>query len=277
MRLGWSLTILAVCTFAAGASAQGPQFHWRAGQVLTYRVSQSTEAIETIKDQTLKTTTKLDLVKRWQVVSVDASGTAAVQMTLASLRIENMPPSGEPMIFDSANLAKSHEQLREEMAKYIGPPLVSARIDNRGQVVEVKECKFGPESRLQSDLPFKVMLPATPFAVGKSWDRTYQIKLDPPQGAGESYDASQTYTCRMVTNGTAIVHVTTTLKTAPESASDKLPLLPLLPEGDVTFDTTNGQLRAVRYQFGQELSEHRGEDTKYQFKSTYTEDLVESK
>lgn len=272
-----SLTILAVFTLAAAAPAQVPRFRWQAGQVLTYRVSQSTEAIETIKDQTLKTTTKLDLVKRWQILSVDDAGTATIQMTLASLRMENMPPSGEPMIFDSANPAKSHEQLRDEMAKYVGPPLVSARIDNRGQLVEVKECKFGPESRLQCDLPFKLVLPADAFSVGRAWERAYQIKLDPPQGAGETYDAVQTYTCRMMTNGTAIVHLATTLKTAPDAAADKLPLLPLMPEGDVSFDTATGQLRAVRYQFGQDLSEHRGEGSKYQFKSTYAEDLVETK
>ena len=50
-----------------------------------------------------------------------------------------------------------------------------------------------------------------------------------------------------------------------------------MPEGDVSFDTATGQLRAVRYQFGQDLSEHRGEGSKYQFKSTYAEDLVETK
>jgi hypothetical protein len=271
------LTIFALSTFAAAAPAQNPQFRWRSGQVLTYRVSQSTEAVETLKEQTLKTTNKLDLVKRWQVTAVDGAGTATLQMTLASLRMEINSPSGETLLFDSANPAKSHEQLRDEMAKYVGPPLAVVRIDVRGQLVEVKECKFGPESRLHSDLPFKLVLPAEPIAVGKIWDRSYQIKLDPPQGTGESFDATQKFTCRMVANGTAVVHIATLLKTPPESAADKLPLLPLLPEGDVSFDTTSGQLRAVRYQFGQDLSEHRGEGSKYQFKSSYTEDLIESK
>jgi hypothetical protein len=278
MTRRWSLTILAACAFAAPSRAQdGPLFRWRSGQVLTYRVSQSTEAVETLKDQTLATKTKLDLVKRWQVMNIDAGGTATLQMTLASLRMENTPPSGEAVLFDSANPAKSHEQLREEMAKYVGPPLVTVRIDNRGQLVEVKECKFGAESRLQADLPFKLALPTAPFAVGKSWDRSYQIKLDPPQGAGESYDAAQTYSCKMITNGTVIIHVTTSIKNAPESAADKLPLLPLLPEGDLSFDATSGQLRAVRYSFGQDLTDHRGEGSKYQFKSTYVEDLTDVK
>src|SRR6476659_1672949 len=129
----WSLTVLALCSLAVAARAEPPQFRWKSGQVLTYRVTQSTEAVETLKDQTLKTSATLDLVKKWQVLEVDASGTATLQMTLTRLRMENRPPSGEPMLFDSADPAKSHEQLREEMGKYVGPPLTVVRIDARGR------------------------------------------------------------------------------------------------------------------------------------------------
>jgi hypothetical protein len=277
MTRRWSLAVLTVCTLSGFARAEPPQFRWKSGQLLTYRVTQSTEAVETLKDQTLKTSSKLDLVKRWQVTDVDASGTATLQMTLVRLRMENHPPSGEPLLFDSADPAKSHEQLRDEMGKYVGPPLTIVRIDVRGRLVAVKESKFGPESRLQSDLPFKMTLPDAPFAAGQKWERSYQIKLDPPQGTGESYDTNQTYTCKAVGNNLAQVRVVTALKAAPDAASDKLPLLPLLPEGDLFFDTANGMLKAVRYQFGQDLDEHRGEGSKYQFKTSYNEDLIESK
>jgi hypothetical protein len=283
MMRGWTLTILAACTVAGTAfadppaGAPAPQFRWRSGQVLTYRVAQTTAAIETIRDKPLTTTTQLDLVKRWQVLAVDAAGTATLQMTLVSLRMETKPPSGEVLLFDSAHPEKSHEQLRDEMQKYIGPPLTVVRLDARGQLVEVKESKFGPESRLQSDLPFKLVLPAGPLAVGQTWDRGYTIKLEPPQGAGETYDATQTYTCKGEAKGLATVHVATALKTPPESAADKLPLLPLLSEGDLYFDVANGLLRAVRFQLAQELAEHRGEGSKYQFKSVYNEDLVDIK
>ncbi len=279
MKRGWSLTILAACTFAAAAPAQAPQFRWRAGQVLTYHVAQSTAAVETVKDNTgaLTTTTQLDLVKRWQVVAVDPAGVATLQMTLVSLRMETKPPTGDPLVFDSANVAKSHEQLREEMQKYIGTPLTVVRMDARGQLVEVKESKFGPESRLQSDLPFKLVLPGGSLAAGQSWERSYAIKLEPPQGAGESYDAIQRYACKTLANGLATVHVSTALKTSPDAPADKLPLLPLLAEGDVYFDLNNGLLRAVRYQIVQEVPEHRGEGSKYQFKSSYNEDLTEVK
>jgi hypothetical protein len=273
----WTLTLLAAGLWAGPASAQAPQFRWHGGQVLTYRVAQTTSAVETLKDKTLTTTTQLDLVKRWQVIDVDASGTATLQMTLVSLRMETKPPSGEALLFDSTQPDKSHEQLRDEMGKYIGPPLTVVRIDARGHLVEVKESRFGPESRLQSDLPFKLVLPAGPLAAGQTWDRAYAIKLEPPQGAGEVYDAVQAYECKGVAQGMATLRVTTTVKDPPEATAEQLPLLPLTPEGEVYFEVANGRLRAVRYQIHRELAEHRGEGSKYQFKSVYNEDLVEAK
>lgn len=277
MMRGWSLTVLTVLTFAAAAPAQVPQFRWRTGQVLSYKVAQTTVAEETIGGKALITTTQMNLVKRWQVLTVDAAGVATLQMTLSSLRMETRPPNGDVLLFDSTKLAESSEALRDDMAKYIGPPLTVVRVDPRGQLVEVKESKFGPESRLESDLPFKLVLPATPIVVGQAWDRNYSMKLEPPQGASETFDATQHYICKGAANGVMTVAMTTTVKNPPEAAADRLPLLPLQPEGEIAFDLTNGRLRGVKYQIQKELAEHRGEGSKYVFKTTYVEDLIEAK
>jgi hypothetical protein len=45
----------------------------------------------------------------------------------------------------------------------------------------------------------------------------------------------------------------------------------------VYFEVATGRLRAVRYQVNRELVEHRGEGSKYQFKSVYNEDLIDAK
>jgi len=277
MARNWLLAIVITGCIASISSAQSPIFKWRSGQVLTYKVAQATDVVETVGEQTMSTSTKLDLVKRWQVSDVDEKGWATLQMTLVSLRMEIKTPKGDVIVYDSANTAKSDPELRQQMGQYVGPPLTVVRFDPRGQIGEVKESKFGPASRLQCDLPFKVVLPTTTPAVNQSWERNYEIKMDPPQGAGESYTASQTYTCKNVTNNIVTIHVATAIKNPPEAAADKLPLLPLMREGDLQFDVGAGLLRAVRYQFSQELPNHRGEGSKYQFKDTYSEDLVESR
>ncbi len=43
------------------------RFRWETGQVLTYRVKHQTSVSETIQGAAVKTTSKLNLVKRWQV------------------------------------------------------------------------------------------------------------------------------------------------------------------------------------------------------------------
>jgi hypothetical protein len=275
-----SITLaITICSFAVpAASAQAPVFRWKTGQALTYHVAQTTVAVERLKDsEPMTTTTQLDLVKRWLVLDVDGAGTATLQMTLDRLRMETQPPKGETMTFDSTKPAQATEGLREELAKYIGPVLTVVRIDARGQLIAVTESKFGPESRLQCELPFKLVLPASAVAAGQAWERSYQIKLEPPQGAGETFDAVQKYTCKAAANGQMTVGVTTEVKALPEAPTERLPLLPLMPSGELYFDAANGRLKAVRYQLVHELAEHRGEGSKYSLKSTYSEDLIEVK
>src|SRR5438128_4736886 len=125
------------------------RFRWQAGQVLTYRAEQQTQAVEVLNGTRAETKTRTNLLKRWHVLSVDAAGVATVQHSLAALRIETITPSGETLLFDSANADKSSPPLREQLAKYVGVPLSTLRVDPWGRVVEVKESKFGPASRFE--------------------------------------------------------------------------------------------------------------------------------
>jgi len=256
------------------ASAQAPLFKWTTGQTLVYNVKQTTTATDTAENKTQETTTTLELTKRWQVRSVDQTGVATLAMSLDKLRMETKTPTGEVMLFDSANPAKSTPALRDEMTKFVAVPLSVVRIDNRGQLVEVKESKFGPASRLESDLPFKIVLPTHALAPELNWTRDYKIKLEPPQGAGESYDAQQKLLFKSLTNGIAVFGVTTELKTQPGSSADMIPLIPLLPVGEVAFDVSNGRLKAMRYEIKREVTGHSGDGSKYVFVSKYAEDLV---
>src|SRR5262245_25754192 len=86
---------------------QNAKFVWKTGQVLNYRVEQQTQANEVTKEGKSETKTKLSLVKRWQVQAVDGSGIATLQHSLTRLRMEMTTPSGEMMLFDSADLEKS--------------------------------------------------------------------------------------------------------------------------------------------------------------------------
>jgi hypothetical protein len=67
--------------------------------------------------------------------------------------------------------------------------------------------------------------------------------------------------------------LTTTLKAFPENLLDRVPLLQLQPEGEVTFDLDTGRLKKAVLHIKKELAGQQGEGSSYRFESTYTEEL----
>jgi len=277
----WALTPVVVAFWGAQAAPAQAQtawrFRWQTGQVLTYRVEQQMRSLEVDADGKVETKTKVRLVKRWQVLAVDKDGVATLSHSLVSLRLENTAPSGETVVFDSADPAKSDPQLREQMTPLLGVPLSTLRVDGLGRLVEVKESKFGPASRYEAELPFLIVLPAAEGRPGQSWQRTYQVTVEPPQGTGEKYAAVQTYTCQRVEGAAASVGLKTDMKTLPEALGDQVPLLRYQPEGEAVFDLRNGRLHAARLQVHKELKGHQGTGSSYLFESTYTEQYLGAK
>jgi hypothetical protein len=279
MIRGWFLALCAGLFLAADAPAQTAwRFRLQPGQVLTYRVEQATTATETTAgNKEEKSTTKLSLLKRWQVLDVDNAGTATIQKSLLAMRLETTLANGEVLLFDSADPEKSNAQLREQLSGFVNTPLAVLRIDARGQVLEVKESRFGPASRFESEPPFLFTLPEAEPQPGQAWERTYQITLEPPMGTGEKYAAVQRCACKEAAGATATVTLATALKTLPESVADRVPLLQMQPEGEIVFDVQAGCVRSASLRIDKELTGHQGEGSRYHFQSVYTEELVGNK
>src|SRR5207237_6206418 len=174
------------------------------------------------------------LTARWEVTAVDSQGIATLQLSLPALRQELTTAKGDTLLFDSANPDKSHPQLKEQMSKYVGQTLAVLRVDPYGRVVEVKESKFGPASGFECELlPFVGIVPPPPLKPGQQWDRPFKVTLDPPQGTGEKYAAVQRYSCKASDANAVTVTVATEMKTQPEAAANRVPLLQKLLEGEM--------------------------------------------
>lgn len=270
--------VLVALLTVAGRAAQAQTswgFRWQTGQELTYRVEQTTQATEITTEGKAETKTSMALTKRWKVLAVEATGIATVQHSLVALRMETTTPSGDTFLFDSSAPDKSAPPLREQMSKYVGVPLATLRVDATGKVVEVKESKFGPASRFEAEPPFALVLPKGEAKAEQGWERDYQITLEPPVGTGEKYNAVQKYLCTKIEGNTAVVTLTTAMKSEPKSLADRTPLLQYQPEGQVVFDLKNGRLLQAKGTIVKELKGHAGEGSSYRFSSTYTEQLVE--
>src|SRR4051812_29327998 len=93
-----SLTVFAAwLTWTASAGAQTPawRFHFQPGQVLNYRIEHVMTSTEVVEGTRAETVNKLNEIKRWQVLAVDAVGVATLQLTVPSLRFETTTHKGD--------------------------------------------------------------------------------------------------------------------------------------------------------------------------------------
>ena len=268
------LTVCAITTAPAAAQAPAMKFFWQPGLTLSYKVAQATKAVEVTGNGSTETRTSLNLVKQWRVQDVDAAGIATLHLTVISMKMEITPPSGDKLLFDSTDPSVGDAGLKTQMGKYVGQTIAILRVDDHGKVVEVKESKFGPASRYEAELPFQIVLPTEAVQVGSAWNRTFQLKMEPPHGAGEIYECIQAIRCKQMTATNILVSCQTTIPKLPENAQDQVPLLQNQTEGEVVFDMQNGRMSAAVIQVNKELKDHQGKDSSYRFQSVYREDYI---
>lgn len=262
---------------AALAADDPPAFIWKADDTLTYRVSQTTIVDELTLDEgakkptAVKTVTTLTSTKKWTVKGVltkDGS-LATLEMTITALKQEVTQTVG-----DKKPVSRVIDSADPEDAKgmpFLGKPVLTATVDATGKVTEAKsESKVAAE-RLEAEPPFRVIWPAKLPAVNGTWERAFEVKLPPPLGTGEKFDATQTFTYRGKKDDYAVVGVKTALK---EELSDPalIPAVaPVLWEGDLFFNTKTGRYHGAKLSAKKEVANHRGDGTRFTFASEYTE------
>lgn len=266
-----TLTTLAALLFLNSAYGQTNwRFQWKKGQVYYYRVTHHTSATHTVKDNKLQTSSNLKLRKKWEVLDVDASGVATLQYSLEAMRNEQQQFNGEKLLFDSENLSESTPSLAEHLTKYVGKPLAVLRVDSTGAVIEAK---VGEKHRYDAEPPFLFTLPKTPVTVGGSWKRNYDVVLAPPQGTGEKYEATQTYTCKSIKGNRATFTLETEFKNLPDSPQERIPLFQKQPSGEIIFDLESGRLITARLLINKRMENIQGQGSNYLFESAFVEDF----
>jgi hypothetical protein len=278
------LVFVVVTLFPSAAMADPPapavnppyRFKWQQNQTLTYKVLQRTTVKETLLNDTngkpvsTEAGTSITIIKNWKVKEVDATGVATLEMIITAMKNEILRPDGTKEVIDSANPEDA-----KSMAAFLNVPILTLRVDQQGRIVELKEVRTGSASRLQAELPFRLTLPDTAPIAGQSWDRTFTLKLDPPLGTGENYEFAQKFTCSDIKDGLAVAKVETSLKAPPKALAERVPLVPYLWTGEVYFNVAAGKYHAARLRVKAELPNYQGEGTKFEYETSYAEDVVE--
>ena len=121
--------------------------------------STSARATEVADGKTNGFSSKLTLTKRWQVNDVDTDGVATLSLSLTAMRHEVTPP-GRPAAGLRLGRSRSQRSGPEDGAVEVRRQRAGCAARGRlWAVVEVKESKYGPASKFESDLPFKLVVP----------------------------------------------------------------------------------------------------------------------
>lgn len=274
MRKMWLSAALALVVYGPAFGQPAARFQWRAGDILSYRVTETIAKKEVVDGKLSEATTKLQHLKQWKVLDVDNAGSATLEQSLRSFRLEQPTPAGEVLVFDSEHLDQSDPQLREQLAKYVGTPLATLRLDNRGRLLEVRESRNGPANRFESQLPFVLTLPEQGPIAAQTWERRYQVTLEPPAGLGEKYDAAQKYECKSTGDGVAAIIFATTIKAPPQNPAEQVPLLLLQSGGEIQFDLQAGRLKLAHLHLDREVKNHAGPGSSFRLSRTYREEYA---
>jgi len=270
------LALVAICgtTFAQDATAT-LRFRWTEGQALDYKVQQNTSVTETSIDEqtkkpvTVTTVTKLTLTKKWTAKSVDASGTATLELSITAMRQEVTQTVGEekPIVklLDSA-IAEDAKSMT-----FLNKTAVTVKVDTLGQLLDTQSANEGAADRLQVELPFRITLPNDAVKVAAKWDRGFRLKLPPPLGTGEKLECTQTYSYKGMSGDFAVVGLGTELKTPPDDAALMPAVVPTLWTGDVFLNAKTGAYHGAKLTSKKDVANHQGEGTKFVYRSEYTE------
>ncbi len=268
--------ILAVAPFAPAEDASKLRFVWAKDTSATYRVVQSTTVNETTLDEQTKkpveisTVTKLAVAKKWVVKSVEADGATLEMITTAfKQEITQIVGDAKPAVrvLDSANPEDA------KAMPFLNKPILALKVDALGKISAVKSDNPAAADRLQCDLPFKLHLPEVAPALNATWERAFELKLPPPLGTGEKFEATQKATFRGMKDDFAILGVVTALKTPVDDAALMPAIAPMLWEGDVYINAKTGQYHGAKLAIKKEIANHQGEGTKFRYTSDYTEAL----
>lgn len=253
------------------------RFAWQPGQMLSYKVSQTTTVDELTLDEKakkptpVKTVTTLTSTKKWTVSEVDKAGVATLDLSVTAMKQDVTQTVG-----DAKPILRALDSANPDDAKamtFLGKPILTVKIDAQGQLLDAKSENPAAADRLKVELPFRLVLPDGVPVKDARWSRPISIKLPPPLGTGEKFDATQRFTFQGMKDDYAVIGLATELKEQPSDAAVMPALMPLLWEGNLFFDTKNGRYHGAKLSVKKEVSDHQGTGTKFTYASEYTEAL----
>ncbi len=283
IRFGISLPLLTICGLFAHAQVEEPKpihFQWAKGKVMNYKIEQSVQLTETSIDEKSRkpvltnTTTKLQASKTWTVTAVDDAGVATLELTITSMRQEIIQATGDEKptrkILDSANPEDA------KVMTFLNKPCVTVCLNSQGAVIETKSANEGTTDRLRVELPFRVKLPKDSIKTGSNWENKFVLKLPPPLGTGEKFDAAHKFTLKGFNGDVAVFGMKTELAKPLEDSALVPVVMHSMWNGDVFVNAKLGTYAGAKLTIKKEIPNYIGPGTKLSYQNEYIE-VVDTK
>ena len=258
--MAWACLTLA-CTLTAHAAppetpatAQKHQlaFKFAPGQKVTYQITQDsriTSQQSTAKQVAINQT---KVQRTFRVLELDAEGRAKVEVQLDRVWMsagfeDEEGTQGDPVVFDSADPAKSGNPKFKHVLDSVGKPQALMVVDATGKLHEARRLAAGGEGageasdRSRNDnLLFS--LPAAPIAVGETWKETFDVLARNEESLTVKVKMQTTYTLEGVEEGVATIAYRTVVLSPVEQPVVAAQLIQREMEGKILFDLEAGQI-----------------------------------
>ena len=199
-RLGQvGLAYFLLCLVGSQTPAQ-KLLRWRLrpGETIQVQLSQKMDTAAQIQGAELKSTVDMAMVMKWQVMGVDANGTAEMTQSIERMKMTMQSPGYDTVTYDSATKTKA-EGPAQSIAAGIEPLLgvkFIQKMNNRGEIVDLRLSKEAAEAldRVPSGAQVKEMfskdglkslvsqaaavLPDKPVRPGDTW-RGHSVTKSP--------------------------------------------------------------------------------------------------
>jgi hypothetical protein len=183
-----------------------------------------------IEDNTIQSMTE----RHYHVNSVDADGSAVLDLTIDKVKIAYSLNNGPPVTYDTRDSSpppKGLESVKDCIGKHS-----QVKVDVHGKVSTLEG------SQPNSTDEFLVILPEKPVRIGDEWFDDYQARVPVSKDLTQRVTLRRRYTLSAVNNNVAILRVATAEVTPVNDPQVLARMVQLTPKGTILMDLSQGTL-----------------------------------
>ncbi|MFM8285910.1 MAG: hypothetical protein ACKOGA_04195, partial [Planctomycetaceae bacterium] len=198
--MAWACLTLACTVVANAAPPEAPataqrhklEFKFAPGQKVTYQITQDSRITsqQSTTKQVAINQTKVQRTLR--VLEIDAEGRAKVEVQLDRVWMsagfeDEEGTQGDPVVFDSADPAKSGNPKFSHVLSSVGKPQAVMVVDGAGKLHEARRLTgagadgAGEATDRSRNDNLLFSLPAAPVAAGETWKETFDVLARPEE------------------------------------------------------------------------------------------------